>query len=361
MSISSIDIAVRRAFAGFTLDIAQTIPLGGCTAVFGPSGAGKSTLLRLIAGFLRPDAGHIRFGDSVWCDSAAGAFVPAYNRPIGTVFQDGRLFPHLTVEKNLLYADRRSDSDDSQFSFANIVDAFDLKPLLLRRPDTLSGGERQRAALARTILTRPQMLLLDEPLSALDRGRKAEILPYLENLAGRFGAPAIYVSHNVDEILRVADQTVLLKAGRVEAMGDTAAVLNAYGADANDFDSGAVVTGEVVGHDTHYRLTRVRIGDGIVSLPINEAKPIGEAVNIRMDARNVAVATRPPDNISIRNVLSAEVVSIERTDHSPFVEIALRVGEAQLKSQITLAACEDLSLAPGQSAYALVKTASFAL
>ncbi len=363
MFTDHIDMEARRAFPGFTLDIAQKIPLGGCTAIFGASGAGKSTLLRLMAGFLRPDAGRIAFGDALWCDIGAGVFTPAHRRPVGYMFQDGRLFPHLTVEQNLLYADRRSRAAGASYTVRDIIDAFDLKPLLARRPDTLSGGERQRAALARTMLTRPSLLLLDEPLSALDRGRKAEIIPYLDNLAGRFGAPVVYVSHNVDEIVRVADETVIMKSGGIEATGATADVLNAYGVEASAaaFETGAVVTGAVIGHDEDYRLTRVALGDGVVSLPINKRKSLGEAVNIRIDARNVAIATSAPSDISIRNVLPATVTSMTRPAESPFVDIVLRVGGATLQAQVTRAARDDLKLAPGQSVYALVKTASFEL
>ena len=361
MFIDHIEIETRNAFAGFALDVKQKIPLAGCTAVFGPSGAGKSTLLRLIAGFLRPDAGRIVFGEALWCDTGAGVHVPAHRRPVGTVFQDGRLFPHLNVEQNLLYADKRADPGEATFAIGDIVAAFDLKPLLDRGPDTLSGGERQRVALARTMLTRPKLLLLDEPLSALDRGRKAEIIPYLDGLAGRFGAPVIYVSHNVDEIVRIADQTVILNSGRVEAVGATADVLNAYGVDAGAgaFEKGAVITGAVIDHDTAYRLTRVAIGDGVVSLPINERKLAGEAVNIRIDARNVAIAAAAPKDISIRNVLPATIATMTRRPDSPFVDIVLRVGDATLLSQITKAASDDLALASGQSVHALVKTASF--
>lgn len=361
MSIDQLDIEARCAFSEFSLDVKQKIPLAGCTAVFGPSGAGKSTLLRLIAGFQRADAGRIAFGEAVWCDKAAGVHVPADRRPVGYMFQDGRLFPHLTVSQNLHYADKRSDPDDASYSFSDVVDAFDLQTLLERRPATLSGGERQRVALARTLLTRPKLLLLDEPLSALDRRRKAEIIPYLDDLAGRFGAPAIYVSHNVDEIVRIADQTLILQSGRIEAQGATAEILNAYGVDmgVGAFEIGAIVTGVVRRHDEKYALTDVTLGDGVISLPINRAKAPGDAVNIRIDARNVAIAKSAPKDISIRNTLPATIAAINPRADSPFVDIALRVGEIELQAQITRAASDDLSLAPGLSVYALVKTASF--
>lgn len=361
MSIDHLAIDARCAFSGFSLDVKQTIPLAGCTAVFGPSGAGKSTLLRLIAGFQHTDDGRIAFGDSVWSDSRAGVHVPAFRRPVGYMFQEGRLFPHLTVSQNLLYADKRSETNETSYSFGDIVDAFDLKTLRERRPATLSGGERQRVALARTLLTRPKLLLLDEPLSALDRRRKAEIIPYLDDLAGRFGAPAIYVSHNVDEIVRIADQTMILQDGRIEAQGATAEILNAYGVDMGNgaFEIGAVVAGVVHRHDKKYALTDVKIGDGVISLPINAAKAPGDAVVIRIDARNVAIAKTAPKDISIRNALAATITAISPRADSPFVDISLSVGDTALQAQITRAASDELALAPGQSVFALVKTASF--
>jgi len=363
MSVSALNIAVRQRFADFALDLEEALSLSGCLAVFGPSGAGKSTLLRLIAGFMRPQSGRISFGDICWCDTVERTFVPAHRRAVGSVFQNGRLFPHLNVEQNLLYADRRFKGEESRYSVDEIIGAFDLSPLLHRRPDTLSGGERQRAALARTLLTRPTLLLLDEPLSALDRARKAEILPYLEDLPGRFGAPVIYVSHNVDEIALIADRTLVLKAGRVEATGPTADILTAYGADAaaDGIEPGAVIAACVTGHDDAYQLTHVEIGGGVVSLPINKQKRIGETVNIRITARNVAIAMTRPQGISIRNILPATVVDFSSNEASPFASITLRVGDAQLISQVTRAACAELGLAQGQSVFALVKTASFDL
>lgn len=363
MSASSLNIAVRHRFADFALVVEEALPLSGCLAIFGPSGAGKTTLLRLIAGFMRPQSGRISFGDTCWCDTEARTFLAAHRRPVGIVFQNGRLFPHLNVEQNLLYADRRYRSDEIQYMIDEIVAAFDLSPVLQRRPETLSGGERQRVALARTLLTRPKLLLLDEPLSALDRSRKAEILPYLDDLPGRFGAPVIYVSHNIDEIALIADRTLVLKAGRVEATGPTAEILTAFGVDteAGGIEPGAVVAARVTGHDDAYQLTQVTIGGGVVSLPINKRKRIGETVNVRIAARNVAIATARPHGISIRNILPATVINVSMSEFSPFASIVLSVGEARLSSQITRAAYEELALAQGQSVYALVKTASFDL
>ncbi|MEM9495148.1 MAG: molybdenum ABC transporter ATP-binding protein [Pseudomonadota bacterium] len=358
MPDSVLDIRTRIAFDGFSLDVAQSIELSGCTAIFGPSGAGKSTLLRLIAGFAKPDRGAIRFQDTTWCDTEARIFVAPHERPIGMVFQDGRLFPHLTVEQNLLYAERRSSISENGYKRADIIDAFDLSPLLHQRPGKLSGGERQRVALARTLLTRPRLLLLDEPLSALDRDRKSEILPYLEDLPERFGAPVIYVSHNVEEIIRLADRTLIQKDGRIVAAGPTADILSGHATDP-PFHTGSVLRGVVAAHDEKYLLTRVTIGDGVLSLAQNTRKKIGDAVNIHIDARNVAIATEAPTGLSIRNVLPATVREIGEASDSPFVDVIMDISGAVLKAHVTRAAVDDLSLAPGQSVFALIKSASF--
>ena len=367
MPADVLEIEARAAFSGFTLDVAQSLPLAGCTAVFGASGAGKSTLLRLIAGFLRPDSGRIAFRGETWCDTARGVDTPAQARRVGVVFQDGRLFPHLSVEGNLLYAERRSGAAKETRGLDEIVDAFDLSPLLARAPASLSGGERQRVALARALLTRPRLLLLDEPLSALDRRRKSDIIPYLDDLPARFGAPVIYVSHSVEEIVRLADRTVVLKDGRVDAAGSTAEVLNAYGFDA-DTDagaetpaSGAIVRGRIAEHDEARLLTGVRVGESMMSLPINRRKRPGEEVNIKIDARDVAIATGRPEGLSIRNILPAIITEIVAPTDSPFAEIAMDASGETLRAQVTKAAVEELGLEKGREVYALVKSASFSL
>ena len=361
-----LDINARIAFADHALEVSQSWTLTGCTAVFGPSGAGKSTLLRLIAGFLKPAEGRIAFAGEVWCDTAHKLFLPPHKRRIGYMFQDGRLFPHLSVAQNLAYADQRSEALRPRYSQSDIVDAFDLTPLLERRPASLSGGERQRAALARTLLTRPDLLLLDEPLSALDQGRKREILPYLEDLPARFGAPTVYVSHNVDEIVRLADRTVLLTQGRIDAVGPTADVLNAYGAadplaEREAGASGCVLSATILEHDEAYALTKVKTGDSSLTLPLNRQRPVGAQVNIRIDARNVAIALTPPTGLSIRNILPATVSNVTAAPGTPFAEVEMTVGEVLLRAQVTRAALDDLDLKPGRSVYALVKSASFAL
>ena len=363
MENNRLDIDATVEFEGFKLEISQKLTLPGCTAILGPSGSGKTTLLRLIAGFQKPNKGCIRFGDLIWFDSENRIATSAHERNIGFIFQDGRLFPHLTVEKNLLYADKRNQNQIKSYGFGDIVEVFNLAPLLARHPNSLSGGERQRVALARTLITTPDLLLLDEPLSALDHVKKADILPYLDSLYEQFGAPVIYVTHNIEEIVSIAEQTMIINAGKIDAIGPTADVLNAYNFQSNLELSapGAILTGVIKEHDENYLLTHVAIGDTMISLPINLQKQIGSIVRIHIDPRNVAIASTPPSSISIRNMVASKISDIATRHNSPFLEIELQAGGAILRAQITRAACDDLALKVGQPVYALIKTASFML
>jgi molybdate transport system ATP-binding protein len=223
--MTGLDLATRISFRDFELDVSHRFALDGITALFGPSGCGKSTLLRIIAGLEEKAGGRIAFGGEVWLDTASRIFVPPHLRGVGYVFQDARLFPHLSVEGNLRYAARRSAGIDHRIAFDDVVAALDLGPLLSRRTGALSGGERQRVAMGRTLLARPRLLLMDEPLAALDIQRKAEILPYIERLPERFGVAVIYVTHAIDEVVRLARRMVVLGAGRKIADGSVAEVL----------------------------------------------------------------------------------------------------------------------------------------
>lgn len=361
MSSKSLEIDVSVSFPGFSLEVAETLPLDGATALYGPSGSGKSTLLRLIAGFLAPDRGRIALDGTVLTNIGEGLHLPAHKRRVGTVFQEGRLFPHLSVLQNLHYAERRCPDEEKSFPFEEVVDAFDLGVLFERRPASLSGGEAQRAALARTLLTRPKLLLLDEPLSALDGARKTEIFPYLEALQARFGIPVLYVSHDAGEILRMTGHALILEAGRLHSSGPTAEVLGAYGLHAGIGTpaAGAILSGQIASHDEEFLLTHIAVGDGMLSLPINRQKAPGDTVHLRIDPRNVTLATEPPDSISIRNILPAKVTDIIEQPDTPFADIMLEVSGMALRAQITRAARADLSLSPGMAVHALIKTASF--
>lgn len=393
MAARHLSVRVRKAFDGFTLDVDEHLALSGVTAIFGPSGAGKSTLLRLIAGFESAEAGRIAMsagagkkgageGDSVdvgvagtvaegvtdgpaWFDSAAGHDTPAYRRPVGYMFQDARLFPHLRVRGNLAYAERRGGTatnkpGEDRYSFDNIVEAFALGPLLDRRVHRLSGGERQRVALARTLLTRPDLLLLDEPLAALDRARKSDILPFLEALPKRFGVPALFVSHDLEEVSQLADRILVLSAGRVEAYGAAADIMSRLDLPLTArFEASSLLEGTVSEQDAGFRLTHVALGGAVLTMPMIDRVAIGSAVRLRIRARDVSIATTRPEGLSIRNILPATIQTIVPDPDTAFAEMMLDLGGNALHARVTRAAVEDLSLLPGQRVFALVKSVSF--
>jgi molybdate transport system ATP-binding protein len=220
----SVALRHRHAPGGFALDLAFEAPSAGVTALFGPSGAGKSTVLAAVAGLLRPEAARIAIGGEVLCDTARGVFLPPEHRRCGVVFQDARLFPHLSVGGNLRYGERRAPRGASGPSFAEVVGLLGLEKLLMRRPASLSGGERQRVALGRALLARPRLLLMDEPLASLDAARRGEVLPFLARLRDAAGLPILYVTHALDEVDALADELVLIEAGRVLASGPVEAL-----------------------------------------------------------------------------------------------------------------------------------------
>ncbi len=359
MSAEHLSLNVKTAFDGFDIDIAETLTLDGATAIFGASGAGKTTLMRSIAGFQTPQSGRIALGDEAWFDSAQKINLPAWRRPAGYMFQDGRLFAHLTVRGNLAFADQRSPG--GQYARDHIVDAFALAPLLDRRVTSLSGGECQRVALARTLLSRPRLLLLDEPLAALDRKRKSEILPYLKDLPQRFGAPTLFVSHDIEEVAQLADNILLLANGRVDAYGAAADIISMLDLEpvTGRYDASTLLEGRVAGHDQSLRLTRVALGGAIITMPINDRLADGDAVRLRIRAQDVAIATTKPEGISIRNALPGAVHAITEQSGTAFAEIFIDIGDACLRSRITRASVADLGLAEGMPVYALIKSVSF--
>ncbi|MEL7481868.1 MAG: molybdenum ABC transporter ATP-binding protein, partial [Pseudomonadota bacterium] len=327
MSDDALSIQAGIALEGFRLEIDHAVPMVGVSAVFGPSGSGKTTLLNLVAGFLKPDRGRIALKDEVWCDRAGGDWVPAHRRPVGMVFQDGRLFPHLSVRGNLDFANARSMAAPHHYDVDEIISATGISMLLDRAPQTLSGGERQRVAVARTLLTHPKLVLFDEPLAGLDRDRKRELLPFLKDLTDRFAIPALYVSHDVDEVSRIADRVILLTDGEVVASGATADVLGAAGlmAGRNPYEAGSQLFGTLVAHHRAFGLSEVTIGDATVWLPAPSDMPTGASVALHVPARDVAIALTPPDGLSIQNVLTATIVDVSSIEASAFCNVRLAV------------------------------------
>jgi molybdate transport system ATP-binding protein len=348
-------IRLRHRLGDFVLDAAFDFGAeAGVTALFGPSGAGKSTIINALAGLLRPDSGHIALDGEVLFDSAREIFVPARQRRIGVVFQDLRLFPHLSVRANLLYGRRRAPDRSDPANIDGIVTLLGLESLLTRRPRTLSGGERSRVALARALLMQPKALLLDEPLAALDAPRKAEILPYLERLVRETKIPMLYVSHALDEVAQLADRMVVLTAGRVAAQGslfDVTARLDLFGG--TPLLPGAVLEATIAGHDEAHGLTELSFANEILVVP-RIAHARGEKVRIRIDADDVMLALVRPESVSANNILTAVVTAVR--EDGPHADVQLRIDGGGLIARITRRSRERLGLLPGTQVFALIKS-----
>jgi molybdate transport system ATP-binding protein len=347
-----LSLHLQLGLDNFDLKIDEDIELDRITALFGPSGAGKTTLLRILAGLEKHATGRVKLDDTIWQDSDAKQFIAPHLRSIGYVFQDGRLFSHLTVEKNFHFAAQRASS--AALTVAAVAEALDLTKLMQRSPGSLSGGEQQRVAIGRALLRSPSLLLMDEPLSSLDAKRKAEIIPYIERLPGEFGIPILYVTHNVDEVTRLARRIVLLSEGRVAANGGAVEVLERIDLMplAGHLEAGAVLEARTIEHRNG--MTTLDVGGQSLRVPGTSIAPENH-LRLRIQARDVALATQPPQGLSIRNILRAKILSIDVTDEI-FAEILLDVGEQHLRARITGEAVDDLQLVVGQDIYALIKS-----
>jgi molybdate transport system ATP-binding protein len=351
----AVDVVVRRG--EFELAARADAPVPGVVAAFGRSGAGKSTLVDAIAG-LAPATGTIRLGDATWLDSNAGVIVPPERRRIGYVFQDARLFPHLDVRANLRYGLKRARAVETFVSFDELVALLDLAPLLDRAPHRLSGGEKQRVALGRALLSQPQLLLLDEPLSALDAARREDVLPWLERLRDRWSVPMVYVSHRYDEVLRLATHVWLVDGGRVVAQGTPAATSldPRLGRVLGPELHGAVVEAVVESVDAASGLATLALGDARLRLALVAAAP-GARARLHVPARDVVIATERPHGLSIRNEVRGTIASLD-DEGADAVVVAIDAGAATLLARVTRAAVSDLDLRPGREVWALVKAAS---
>mgnify|MGYP001397182798 FL=1 len=362
-----LDVALALRRAGFALQLDETLELTGITAVMGASGSGKSTLLRALAGLETPQRARIALDGALLADSAAGVSLPPHRRGIGYVFQDARLFGHRHVLGNLRYAQTRARPANGGApapALDEVIAALDLSPLLGRRTQGLSGGERQRVAIARALVANPRLLLLDEPLSALDLKRKAELLPYIRALPGRFRIPLIYVSHAVEEVAQLADEVLILSAGRVVARGEVHTVLERPEAEAvsGHFEAGALLDATVQRQVADYALTELDLAGQRLTLPRVDAAP-GTPVRLRVRARDVSIALARVEGISIRNQLQARVLRIDAEPDGAYAEVLLDLAAGttpmHLRARITREAVESLKLAVGQAVWALVKGVSF--
>ncbi len=349
----TVEIDHRRG--DFTLAVSFTAP-GGVTALFGRSGAGKTTLVDAIGGLLRPARGRIALGSRVLLDTERGIFVPRHRRRIGTVFQEGRLFPHLSVRQNLLFGRWFAPRAEEGASLDAVVDLLGIAPLLGRRPAGLSGGEKQRVAIGRALLAKPRLLLMDEPLSALDDARKAEILPYVERLRDEAGVPIVYVSHSIAEVARLADTLVVLDAGRVTAAGPASGILSRLDVAplAGAREAGAVLDARVAGQDERFDLTTLETSAGALRVPRIDL-PIGAPLRVQVPARDVLLSLAAPTGTSALNVLPAIVAEI-RAVAGAGAEIRLDCGGAALLARITRLSLSEMGLAPGSRVYAVVKS-----
>ena len=358
MGMSAVLEVHFTAHAGrFPLEVAFTAD-APVTGLFGRSGAGKSSIMNALAGLLTPDAGRIVCAGTVLFDSGTGINVPPEQRRIGYVFQDCLLFPHLSVERNLAYGMGRRQRSAPLITFDQAVDLLDLRPLLARSPSTLSGGETQRVAIARALLSDPRLLLLDEPLAALDANRRNEILHAIERLRDAVRLPIVFVSHSVGEVTRLADTMVIIAGGKVLATGGVEEVMNRLDLRPHTgrYEAGSVITCVVHAHDLAYDLTTLRFDGGELELP-HVAAAIGERVRVRVRARDVTLAADRPSRISTRNVLHGTIAAI--TDETgPVLDVALDIGRTRLLARVTRRSRDELGLQVGGQAFALVKAIS---
>ncbi|MER9848057.1 molybdenum ABC transporter ATP-binding protein [Mesorhizobium sp. M0106] len=354
----TVQVDISHRLGGFTVN-ARFESAGRLTALFGPSGSGKTTLINLIAGLIRPDKGRIAAEGRVLVDSDAGLFVPKHKRRIGMVFQDARLFPHMSVASNLRYGRWFTPAAERYADINGVVELLGIGHLLDRRPAKLSGGEKQRVAIGRALLASPKLLLMDEPLASLDEGRKAEILPYIERLRDETKIPIVYVSHSIAEVARLASDVVVLMQGKVAASGPTGAImqrLDLLPAEERG-EGGAVLDTAVLGHDEAFGMTVLGSLAGEIRVPLL-ATPVGAPVRVRIRARDVMIATEQPVGLSALNILPGTIVAIEPGE-GPTVEIGLDCNGATVLARITEQSRQTLGLRLGRQVFAVVKTVSF--
>jgi molybdate transport system ATP-binding protein len=353
-----LSVAVEHRLGDFRLDAAFDSE-GGLTALFGRSGAGKTSLVNAIAGLIRPERGRITLDDTVLTDTERRVFVPTRRRRIGYVFQEGRLFPHLTVRQNLLYGRWFAAEKGRPGEIEHVVELLGIGDLLARRSANLSGGEKQRVAIGRALLAHPRLLVMDEPLASLDEARKAEILPYIERLRDETRIPIVYVSHQVAEVARLATTLVVLSEGRVAAAGPTAAIMGRIDLFplTGRAEAGAILSTRVAEHDVRFGLTTLRAAAGDLRVPYIDLR-LGMPMRVRIRARDVMIALEPPHGLSALNVLPGIVAEIGHAD-GPIVDIRLDCAGEALVARLTRRSVETLGLEPGRQVYAVIKSIAF--
>ncbi|MGA9794288.1 MAG: molybdenum ABC transporter ATP-binding protein [Rhizomicrobium sp.] len=351
----SVECAIRHSFGAFALDVEFGVEHRGITALFGPSGAGKTTVTNAIAGLFRPHEGRIVLDGETVFDSTSGRFVRPQSRGAVAVFQDARLFPHMTVKQNLFFGWRRAKNRVALSEVERVFDLLGIGALLQRRPAKLSGGEKSRVALGRALLASPRLLLLDEPLAALDAQRKAEIMPYLERLRDDANIPMIYVTHSLDEVTRLADHLIVMQHGRIGAQGSVFDLLPRL-----EFETlgregayGAVLRATVSQHRSD-GLSMLGFDGGTLAIP-KISRPVGTKLRVRLRAEDIMLARDEPKAISANNILPA-IVDDVRADGPSHADVRLRCGNTRLVARITQSSVARLGIAPGQHLYAVIKS-----
>ncbi|QFY41508.1 molybdenum ABC transporter ATP-binding protein [Candidatus Methylospira mobilis] len=355
MSTGNIQASFSVLREGFRLGVDLQVPGQGVTALFGHSGSGKTTVLRCIAGLERVPDGFLSVNGEIWQDDCKSIFLPTHRRPLGYVFQEASLFAHLSVRKNLEFGLKRVPQTSQKVAFDQALELLGIESLLERKPASLSGGERQRVGIARALLTSPRLLLLDEPLAALDKKRKDEIIPYLERLQNELSIPLIYVSHSMNEIAQLADFLVLLDHGSVIASGplqETLARLDLHGSFADD--AGVVLKTVVAAHEDADALTRLDFTGGSIYVA-ERPEPLGRSVRCRVHARDVSLTLEKPVATSILNLVSATVVGVGETDNPAHVLIHLNTCGSALLARITRRSLKSLGIAEGMTVWAQIK------
>ena len=347
-----------QTLGNYEVSVEQEVP-PSIVAIFGPSGAGKSTLLRAIAGF-EATHGHISLDGDMWLDSKSGINLHPIDRPIGYVRQAPTLFPHLSVRNNLKAPIRFGRNQPERVTIDEVINGFDLLDLLEKRPSQLSGGETQRVAIARSLLTQPKLLLLDEPLTGLDLQRKAEILPYLEGLHSSYHIPTLFVSHAIDELMSLCQHTLVLVEGKVKTSGPTQNVLERR--ELNDVleepgEASSLIPATVIRHDLDFQLTQLRVANTQEwSIPLHVGLEPQSSTTLRIRARDVALATIKPVGISVRNLLEGTLVEVINRENSAAVDCVVQAdSHTRLRAQITRASLEEIGFETGDKVFALVK------
>ena len=350
----TLTVEAKQRLGEFALDAGFTSERG-VTALFGRSGSGKTSLVRIIAGLSRPDEGRVLLDGDILADTQARIFVPKHRRRFGYVFQEARLFPHLSVRQNLNYGRWFAPKGTDSENFGHVVDLLGIGSLLDRRPGKLSGGEKQRVAIGRALLSSPRLLLMDEPLAALDDERKAEILPYLERLRDEMNIPIVYVSHSVPEVARLADRVVMLEDGRVKAIGTPTQVLSGPSLSAADRrEAGSVLSGIVERVDERYRLATIRLSQAALVVP-DAHVAAGSRVRLHIPERDVMIATARPEGLSALNILEGRIATME-PDGEGTIRLGVDCGGDIVLSRITALSGEKLGLLPGIPVFAVIKT-----